>query len=124
MRTRYSRFHPQYQIVEISELPSVMSDVLTFLQPSDQPEPCKEFDCRVLDGAVVVHSLPINSVSIFNQYADEVFLPHILHQASQSGRTNIVWDAYRPESLKEATREKRGKGVRRKVSAQTKTTQK
>ena len=31
-----------------------------------------------------------------------------------------MWDDYRPESLKEAVREKRGKGARKKVSEQTK----
>ena len=35
-------------------------------------------------------------------------------------RLDLVWDTYLPESLKESTREKRGKGVRRKVSGQTK----
>ena len=35
-------------------------------------------------------------------------------------RLDIVWDTYIPDSLKESTREKRGKGVRRKVSGQTK----
>ncbi len=34
-------------------------------------------------------------------------------------RLDLVWDTYLPESLKESTREKRGKGVRRKVSGQT-----
>ena len=32
----------------------------------------------------------------------------------------MVWNAYIPDSLKEATREKREKGVRRKVSGRTK----
>ena len=32
----------------------------------------------------------------------------------------MVWDTYTAESLKESTREKRGKGLRRKVSSQTK----
>ena len=31
-----------------------------------------------------------------------------------------MWDTYVPDSLKESTREKRGKGIRRKVSGQTK----
>ena len=32
----------------------------------------------------------------------------------------VVWDIYTPDSLKESTRGKRGKGVRRKVSGKTK----
>ena len=35
-----------------------------------------------------------------------------------SDRIDIIWDIYRAESLKESTREKRGKGIRRKVSGQ------
>ena len=35
-------------------------------------------------------------------------------------RTDIVWDTSLPDCLKESTREKRGKGVCRKVSGQTK----
>ena len=35
-------------------------------------------------------------------------------------RLDIVWDTYIADSLKESTREKRGKGVRRKVLGQTK----
>ena len=33
---------------------------------------------------------------------------------------NVVWDTYRPKSLKESTRQRRGKGVRRKVCVETK----
>ena len=33
---------------------------------------------------------------------------------------DVVWDTYVVGSLKEATREKRGKGIRRKVAGQTK----
>ena len=35
-------------------------------------------------------------------------------------RLDVVWDSYIPDSLKESTRDKRGKGVHRKVSALTK----
>ena len=37
-----------------------------------------------------------------------------------SSEQDIVWDVYKRNSLKESTREKRGKGVRRKVSGPTK----
>lgn len=35
-------------------------------------------------------------------------------------RVDIVWDLYIASSLKESTRQKRGKGIRRKVSGQAK----
>ena len=41
-------------------------------------------------------------------------------QLQSTIRIDIAWDTYLPDSLKESTREKRGKGVRRKVSGQTK----
>ena len=47
----------------------------------------------------------------------------VQYQASRrqhSPRVDIVWDAYTPDSLKESTREKRGLGLRRKVSGTTK----
>ena len=41
-------------------------------------------------------------------------------QLQSSKRIDIIWDTYLPDSLKESTREKRGKGLRRKVSSQAK----
>ena len=77
-------------------------------------------DCIVLDGAVIVHCLPTNGVSTFDEYAEKVFIPYLSKQLQGATRLDVVWDTYLPFSLKESTREKRGKGVRRKVSAQTK----
>ena len=88
------------------------------LLPSTQPEPPSQFDCSVLDGAVVVHCLPVTGSSTFDDYAHNVFIPHLSSQRSR--RVDVVWDTYIPNSLKESTREKRGKGVRRKVAGGTK----
>lgn len=101
-------------------LPSSKSDLLKcFAQTGNATLP-DHFDCKILDGAVIVHSLPITDATTFDQYAERVFIPHIVRQLGESKRVDIVWDDYRPDSLKESTREKRGKGVRRKVSGQTK----
>jgi hypothetical protein len=78
------------------------------------------FDCKILDGAAIVHSLPTTSASTFDDYAGTVFIPHIIRQLNECKRVDIVWDDYCPESLKVSTCEKRGKGIRRKVSDQTK----
>ena len=59
-------------------------------------------------------------VSTFDKYADEVFIPYLEKQLQDTRRLDIVWDTYIPDSLKESTREKRGQGIRRKVSSQTK----
>ena len=57
---------------------------------------------------------------MFSEYADKVFIPYLRNQLIDSERLDIVWDIYIPESLKESTRVKRGKGVHRKVSDQNK----
>ena len=59
-------------------------------------------------------------MSTFNEYADRVFIPYLEKQLQESRRLDVVWDTYIPDSLKESTRFKRGKGVGRKVSGQTK----
>src|SRR5678816_3204963 len=47
------------------------------------------------------------------------FLPYLKKQLQDSSRLDVVWDTYIPDSLKESTMEKRGNGVRRKVSGHT-----
>ena len=54
------------------------------------------------------------------RYAEQVFIPYLIDQLRNSTRIDVVWDTYIADSLKESTREKRGKGLRRKVSSQTK----
>lgn len=97
-------------------LPSKKSDLLEQLCRTDETEHPPAFDCKVLDGAVTAHSLPTSAVSTFNEYADKVFLPYLERQLQTSSRIDVVWDKYVSDSLKECTREKRGKGNRRKVS--------
>ena len=74
----------------------------------------------MLDGAAIVHFLPINLVNTFDEYADQVFIPYLSKQLKDSMRIELVWDIYLPNSLKESTREKKGKGVRRNVCGQAK----
>ena len=100
-------------------LPSTKSDLLRCIEQLEQSEPPSTYDCKVTDGAVIVHSLPTN-VSTFHDYADRIFIPYLEKQVQSASRLDVVWDIYTPHSLKESTREKRGKGVRRKVSGETK----
>ena len=60
----------------------------------------------------------MTGVITFDDYAENVFIPHICNQSSR--RVDVVWDTYVCGSLKDSTREKRGKGIRRKVSGATK----
>ena len=59
------------------------------------------------------------SAKAFLDYASKVFLPYVASQLQQASRIDIVWNEYRPDSLKAKTRVKRGKGVRRRVEAST-----
>ena len=101
-------------------LPSTKSDILKCLEKPGQTEPPSTYDCIVLDGAIIVHLLPTAEVSTFQEYADKVFIPYLSQQLQHATRVDVVWDMYLLDSLKESTREKRGKGVRRKVSSHAK----
>ena len=101
-------------------LPSTKSDLLKCREQPELSDPPSTYDCIVLDGAVIVHFLPTKTVNTFSEYAEKIFIPYINKLLQCSTRVDIVWDTYLLDSLKESTREKRGKGVRRKVSAQTK----
>ena len=78
------------------------------------------FHAKIFDGPAIIHSLSTKQASTFEKYGDEVFLPWTNQQFSNCDRIDIVWDQYVAGSLKDSTREKRGKGIRRKVQAQTK----
>ena len=49
------------------------SDLLTCVKPAntEQPNPPPIFDCKILDGAAVVHALPSTTVSTFDSYAEK-----------------------------------------------------
>ena len=96
------------------------SDLLTCMDNADHSEVPVQFDMVALDGAAVVHLLSTAGSTTFAEYAEGVFLPYIFQQLERCSRVDIVWDIYRHDSLKEATRDKRGKGIRRKVANQTK----
>ena len=69
------------------------------------------FDVIVLDGTAVVHFLPANNVTTFDEYVSSVFLPHIMKHLETSRQVDVVWDTYITSSIKESTRETRGKGI-------------
>ena len=102
-------------------LPSTKSDLLKCIEPFEQAEPHSLYDCIVLDGAAIVHSLLPAGAKTFIKYADYIFIPYLTKQLSITTRLDIVWDSYIPDSLKEkeSTRDKRGKGIRRKISGPT-----
>ena len=90
------------------------------LASTKQPDPPPLYDCKVFDGAAVVLAHPSTIVSNFDSYAENVFIPFIMNHLQSSKRVDIVWDTYKANSIKDSTREKRGKGQRRKVTGGTK----
>ena len=68
-----------------------------------------------LDGAAVVQMLNTGTAKTFLDYAEQVFLPYVSAQLENTTRVEIVWDVYQTYSIKGTTRQKRGKGVRRRV---------
>ena len=96
------------------------SDLLNILANDAQNDPPDSIDVRLLDGAAVVQLLPTNNIATFNEYADQVFVPHIIKQLENLKRVDVVWNEYISSSIKESTRETQGKGIRRKVAGKHK----
>ena len=46
-----------------------------------------------------------------------MFVPYVMSQLQHASRVDVVFDVYLPDSLKAATRKKRGNGIRRRVEA-------
>ena len=86
------------------------------LLAKDQEAPPNFFDAIVFDGAAVVHLLPVTNIGTFDEYAS---IPYILKQLETSAHVDVVWDVYISD-IKASTRERRGKGIRRKVAGKNK----
>ena len=80
----------------------------------------EDVDAVLLDGAAIINMLPPGAATTFKEYSELVFLPYVHSQLRKTDRVDIVWDEYIPNSLKAMTRQKRGKGTRRRVQPGTK----
>lgn len=76
-------------------------------------------EVMMLNGPVVVYFSIPGTCRTFDDYAKEVFLSYIVKKLANVSRIDIIWDIYKPYSLKNATREKRGCGTRRRVTPAT-----
>ena len=83
------------------------------------PEHCPPVDALILDGAVIVQMLVPKQVNTFDEYFENIFKPYILKQLQTVVRLDVIWDVYRQDSLKGATRENSGTGIRRRVKLTT-----
>lgn len=67
-----------------------------------------------------MHFLKSDTASSFSDYAEKIFIPFVLQQLQDTARVDLVWDRYLAQSIKGSARDKRGSGIRIKVSAQAK----
>ena len=79
------------------------------------PEASPLVYAQFLDGAAVIQMLNPGTAMTFLDYAEQVFLSYVSAQLLNTTRVDIVWDVYQTDSLKGTTRQKRDKGVRRRV---------
>ena len=96
------------------------SDLLQCLEalcPKPQYTPC--VDVAVLDGAAVVQMLGPGTCTKFSEYVEAVFMPYIMRKLGAVQRLDVVWDIYKNDSLKSATRQNRRSGLRRRVGLHT-----
>lgn len=73
----------------------------------------------ILDGAAMVQMLNPGTSKTFQEHTDTVFVPYICAQLEKTNPVNILWDVYLADSLKGTTGEKRGKGIRKRVTSST-----
>ena len=81
------------------------------------PEASPLVDATFLDDAAVAQMLNPGTAQTFLDYAEQVFHPIYQHSSKIPLvlSVDIVWDVYQTDTLKGTTRQKRGKGVRRRV---------
>ena len=72
---------------------------------------------KALDGAAIINMLRPVKCKTFEEYSSLIFLPFVKKQAQGASRLDVVWDINISNSLKQHTKEQRGKGIRRRVSA-------
>jgi hypothetical protein len=96
------------------------SEILDCIAPGPPVVDRPQTSCAVMDGPVVVQMLRPGNATTIGHYSASVFLPYIAQWFEYNQRIDVVWDVYSKSSLKSGTREKRGSGIRRRVTAATK----
>ena len=64
----------------------------------------------ILDGAAIVHMLPLGLSKTFDDYSKQVFIPYKEAQLQKVDRVDIVWDVYIQHRIKTGARQRRGRG--------------
>ena len=98
------------------KLPKKKSEILQCLECDKDVTESPDVDAKIIDGAAIINMLRPSTGKTFQDYANNTFIPFIAHLLKNVKRLDLVWDRYFDDSLKICTRDKRGAGVRRKVS--------
>ncbi|KAE8742548.1 hypothetical protein FOCC_FOCC011900 [Frankliniella occidentalis] len=81
---------------------------------------CPTVEAKIMDGPAIVHLLGSQGSKTFTEYLDSVITRFVHKELESVTRVDFVWDRYEPKSLKNFTRQKRGDGVRTRVTLTTK----
>lgn len=93
------------------------ADLLVQLEAQAEPvDTVPKATAMIIDGAVTVQMLSPRTSKTFKDYIDTVYMPFVQQKLEHVDRLDIVWDTYIPDSLKAATRAKRGTGLRRRIT--------
>ena len=64
----------------------------------------------------MLQSLRPGTISTFEEYADNLFIPYILSCLNDVSRLDIVGDIYKIDNIKYGTQKKRGSGIHQRVT--------
>ena len=98
------------------------SDLVNVLQTKvELPDTKQETDILIVDGAFLVNIVMPKIPKTFEEYARKDILPKVENYSGNNKRTDIIFYVYHESSLKSEARSKRGKAIRRRVTAKGKT---
>ena len=77
------------------------------------------FDCKIFDGGALPQLLKHTPFSVFQRYPENNFIQYICSELNNANRVDIVWYQFFDNSLKNAIKDKRDRGIGSKSSPQT-----
>ena len=95
-------------------------EILDCITPDGQNVSRPQTTAAIIEGSVMVQlNRPKNYLN-FLEYCDNIIIPYISTYLRNHNRVDVVYYIYKKYSLKPATRDKRGTGIRRPVNLTTK----
>ena len=112
------RCKPITEPINKNSLPLLSSRVEKYPSKQKAQVTALKNDCAYWSGslAVLVQKLSPGTATTFQEYAGNVFIAYVVKQLQTANRIDVIWRVYQPDSLKKATREKRGTATRRTVT--------